>query len=180
MELENELNILKLGKRVEEAYNLEKMKFSTKPIPDILAELESAEKALGKDYATVKNETGEEETQEKQVLKLLILELGGKLDNRMKLEKFIFEEKIRRNVTAENYCGNTVVGVDTNKPDEYPTRNVCDIIKWNVVDGEGNLLEVTVYDDHISCPDDCKGKPGKKKKKEPEEERGKGSQAPTG
>jgi hypothetical protein len=166
-ELQDELDILNLGKKVEEeAYNLEKMKFSTKPIPDILAELESAEKALGKDYATVRSETGEEETPEKQALKLLVLELGEKLDNRMKLEKFIFEEKIRRNITAENYCGNTVVGVDTNKPDEYPTRKVCDIIKWNVVDGKGNLLEVTVYDDHISCSDDCKGKKGKTKEKE--------------
>ena len=73
------------------------------------------------------------------------------------------------NIKPENYCGNTVVGVDTNKPEEYPTSDnkVCDIIKWNVVDGEGNLLEITVYDDHLSCPDDCK-KPGKAKvKKEP-------------
>ncbi len=167
MELEKELEILKLGEKVkEEAFNLSKMKFSTRPIPDILAELEEAEKALGKDYATVKSEAGEEETPEKQVLKLLILELGEELDNRMKLEKLVFEEKIRRNIKPENYCGNTVVGVDTNKPEEYPTSDdkVCDIIKWNVVDGEGNLLEVTVYDDHLSCPDDCK-KPGKKKVK---------------
>jgi|GEM_PF-6769087 len=182
-ELEKELLVLQLGENIENVgYNLKKMKFSTKPVPDIMAELEKAEKALGESYGALQNEGRTSDivrallkmennpaNKEKLGKELLVLQLGEEFDNRLKMEKLIFKEKKKRNVSVEKLCGNTMVGVEVKDGDkngaEYPTAKVCDVKTWNIVDVDGNLLEVVVYDDHILCPDDC-GKKGKGVKKE--------------